>query len=111
VKKKSVYLKRKPNGDPLENEKSSYIASICDEEVSGPPALELIPEGMVLVAIVDNGGFEAALVCDNEHDHSRVTKNWVRGEDPRPQRFFIVKRDWAKQMTDDPFISDSEGGE
>jgi hypothetical protein len=109
--KKSVYLKWKPSGDLLENEKSSYIASLCDEEVVGPPALELIPEGMVLIAVVDNGEFEAALVCDNEHDHGRVTKNWNAGQDPRPQRFFLLKRDWARQMSDGPFISDQEGGQ
>jgi hypothetical protein len=109
-KSDSVYLKKKPNGEPLENEKSSFLIALCDEELHEPPMFELIPEGLVLVSVVDNGGFEAALVCDNEFDYGRVYRSWQEGEDPRPVRFFLIKREWARQMADKPLVSDEEGG-
>jgi hypothetical protein len=112
---KSVFLKKKPNGEPLDNEKSPFLAAICDEELKEPPQLELVPHGLILVAVVDNvglsGKFEAALVVDNKFDHGRVYRNFTSGEDPRPVRFFLVKREWVRQMTDKPLVSDQEGGE
>lgn len=111
MKKESVYLKKKPNGEPLENEKSSFLIGLADEELHEPPPFYLIPEGLVLVSVADNGGFEAALVCDNQFDYVRVVKAWNSKEDDRPVRFFLIKREWARQMAGKPLISDQEGGE
>lgn len=111
MKKESVYLKKKPNGVLLENEKSPFLVALCDEELHEPPMFNLIPEGLVLVSVVDNGGFEAALICDNEFDYGRVVRSWDSKEDERPVRFFLIKREWARQMADRPLISDQEGGE
>lgn len=99
------YLKKKPNGEPLENEKSPDIAAFCDEELKELPAFETIPHGLVLVSVVDNGPFEAALVCDTEYDLNRVKRS-IESGDPRPVRFFLVKREWARQMAEHPLESD-----
>lgn len=97
----SNYLKTKPNGDLLENEKSPDLAAFCDEELHELPQFETIPAGLILIACVDNGGFEAAMVVDNEYDYSRINKAIQRG-DPRPVRFFLIKREWVAQMAEKP---------
>jgi hypothetical protein len=110
MKKDSNYLKKKPNGEPLGNEKSPDLAAFCDEELTTPPPFYLIPEGLILISVVDNGSFEAALVCDNEFDYARVIQTLNSGEDPRPVRFFLIKREWVRQMAEHPLQSDQEGG-
>ncbi len=104
------YLKKKPNGELLEKEKSPDLAAFCDEECSELPPFDTIPEGLVLIAVADNGHFEAALVVDNEYDYKRVHKAWVSSSDPRPVRFFLVKREWVRQMAEKPLESDTKGG-
>jgi hypothetical protein len=110
MKKDSNYIKKRPNGEPLGNEKSPDLAAFCDEELTELPPFNLIPEGLILISVVDNGTFEAALVCDNEFDYSRVQRAQSSGEDPRPVRFFLVKREWVRQMAEHPLVSDQEGG-
>lgn len=100
------YLNQKPNGDPLPQEKSPDLAAFCDEEVKELPAFDLIPHGLVLVVCVDNGAFEAALVCDNEHDYGRVKRSTVNPSDGRPVRFFLIKREWVRQMAEYELESD-----
>lgn len=109
MKKDSNYLKKKPNGEPLGNEKSPDLAAFCDEELKEIPPFYLIPEGLVLISVVNNGSFEAALVVDNEFDYSRVV-GAINDGDPRPVRFFLIKREWVRQMAEHPLQSDEEGG-
>jgi hypothetical protein len=105
--KKSNWLKKMPNGSMMPNEKSSVVASFCDEELQDLPPFNLIPVGLVLIAIVDNGSFEAALIVDNEHDYERVRLSWTgENKDPRPVRLFLLKREWVNQMAERPL----EGG-
>jgi hypothetical protein len=99
------YLKKFPNGKLLDNEKSSVVASFCDEELKDLPEFNLIPEGLLFISVVDNGGFEAALVVDNQHDYDRVKRALNIG-DERPTRYFLVKREWVRQMADKPLESD-----
>lgn len=99
------YIEKKPDGEKLGPEKSSVLAAFCDEELQDLPRFELIPEGLILVSVVDNGNFEAALVCDTEYDLNRV-KHSIKIGDTRPVRFFLVKREWVRQMTDRPLESD-----
>lgn len=101
------YLNRKPNGLPLGFEKASDIIAFCDEEISEVPEFDLIPHGLVLICVVDNGAFEAALVADTRHEVDVVKKSIASGDD-RPMRFFLVKREWVRQMADKPLASDKE---
>jgi hypothetical protein len=102
------YLKKKPNGEPLEHEKSPDLAAFCDEELSELPAFDTIPHGLILICVVDNGGWEAALVADTEYQYNRVKESANEG-DTRPVRFFLMKREWVRQMADKPLESDKEG--
>jgi hypothetical protein len=101
------YLKHQPDGTTLfgPHDKSAYLAGLCDEKPDELPEFSLIPEGLVLVCVVDNGPFEAALVCDNEHDYGRVQRG-LRAEDPRPVQFFLIKREWVRQMAENELESD-----
>jgi hypothetical protein len=90
--KKSNWLKKMPNGSMMPNEKSSVVASFCDEELQDLPPFNLIPVGLVLIAIVDN-----------EHDYERVRLSWTgENKDPRPVRLFLLKREWVNQMAERP---------
>lgn len=100
--KKSNYLKKKPNGELLGNEKSPDLAAFCDEELTELPEFEHIPEGLILISVVNNGPFEAALVVDNRFDYDRVKA----GSDGRTVRFFLIKREWVEQMAEKPLESD-----
>jgi hypothetical protein len=102
------YLKKKPNGEPLAHEKSPDLAAFCDEELTELPAFETIPEGLILIACVENATWEAAMVVDNEYDYNRVKRMPKIGDD-RPVRFFLIKREWVRQMAEKPLESD--GGE
>jgi hypothetical protein len=101
----STYLKKKPNGELLGNEKSPDIAAFCDEELKELPPWETIPSGLILIAVANNGSFEAALVVDNGKDYQRV-KSALEANDPRPTKFFLVKREWVRQMAEKPLESD-----
>lgn len=103
--KKANYINKLPNGTPLGNEKGFHIASFCDEELTELPELNLVPEGLVLVCVVDNGAFEAAMICDNEYDWNRV-KTAIDKGDQRPTRFFLLKKEWTRQMAEFPLESD-----
>lgn len=100
------YLNQKPNGDQLSPEKSPDLAAFCDEEVKELPAFELIPHGLILIACVDNGPFEAALVCDNDYDYGRVKRSLSNPDDQRLVRFFLIKREWVRQMAEYELESD-----
>jgi hypothetical protein len=102
-----------PNEERVElgPEKSSVVASFCDEELDELPEFNLIPEGLILICVVENSSeidgqepYETAMICDTHFDWQRV-KSAMPG-DPRPQRFFLMKRDWVRQMARKPLESD-----
>jgi hypothetical protein len=94
---KAKYIQRKPNGEFIGNMKSHVIAEFCDEILTELPPFETIPTGLFLIAVVDNGDFEAAMVVDNKPDYNRVARAQERGDD-RPTKFFLVKQEWVRQM-------------
>jgi hypothetical protein len=115
MSKKSNYLKTTPKGEPLGHDISSVLASFCDEELPDFPQFNHIPTGLILLCVVTNQNkynsqeplFEAALICDTEEEWERVNQSICNG-DKRPIRYFLVKREWVRQMTDKPLASDQE---
>lgn len=104
----SNYLNRKPNGEPLPYEKSPDLAGLCDEELKELPEFDAIPDSLILIAVVSNGGFEAAMVCDMRKEWERVKHGIANPADTRPLRLFLIKREWVRQMADKPLRSDME---
>lgn len=100
------YINKKPDGNPIGYEKVTYLASIADEELPSIPEFSLIPDGLVLVSVVDNGGWDAALICDTEYDALRVKRGVDTGHDTREQHYFLIKREWVRQMADKPLESE-----
>jgi hypothetical protein len=101
------YINKLPNGTMLGPEKSGDLAAFCDEELAELPQFEHIPAGLVLVCIVDTGPWEAALVADTKKTWDRVNNSKAHG-DKRPVRFFLIKREWVRQMADKALDSDKE---
>lgn len=88
-------------------EKSGVIASICDEQTEVLPKFELIPHGLILVCVAFNKrngedpedhDFEAAIICDTKTAWRRVNKRIQGGAEKRPLQFFLVKREFVRQM-------------
>jgi hypothetical protein len=106
------YINKLPDGTGLlARGKSDAIATVATKELLALPyRFGDVPLGQVLVCVVDNGpfSFEAALVCDTERDWRRVHYSNTRSLSPRPTRYFIIDRDDARQMADEPL--DSEAG-
>lgn len=106
-----------PEGTPNEHkvelgpEKCSIVASFCDEELEELPEFNFIPEGQILICVAENTSqidgqepYETALICDTKFDWQRVKS--AMPEDPRLQRFFLMKREWVRQMAGKPLESD-----
>ena len=89
-------------------EKAKIIARVCERELEFfPPSLDVVPSDCVLVSVAHNGHFEAALICDTEYDRNRIGMSIERGE-PRPMRYFILKRIIAIMMASQTLTSEEK---
>ena len=104
---KSVFLTKTPKGEPLGDEKSGYLASLCDHEEPKLPDFYTIPAGLILISVAYNEDkdMESAMVCDNEEDYNHVKINIEEG-DKRPYHFFLIKHEWVRQMANRPLRSE-----
>jgi predicted Zn-dependent protease with MMP-like domain len=64
-----------------------------------PSAIGNLDPDEVLVAVVDNGAFDAAMVCYNGGQFDRTGNP----SDPRPARYIVVKREAIIDYVDEPY--------
>jgi hypothetical protein len=103
------YINKLPDGTSLDfRGKADEIAKIAVAELPSLPAsLDKVMRDNVLVCVVDNGpmSFEAAMVCDTEHDRRRIERS--NSYNPRPTRYFLIDRDDARKIADMPLESET----
>jgi len=77
--------------------KADYIVGHYDGEflAKAPSSYEDIPQGKALIAIVDNGPFEAAGFCYSKSEFEAFTNP----SDPRPIQYVLIDRDLAEYLT------------
>jgi len=66
-------------------------------EVKTQPLWTDIPKGKTLIAVVDNGHFEAAMIASPEDQFDRIKRAEQMG-DRRPKRFLLMDTDTVKAM-------------
>jgi hypothetical protein len=100
-----VYINKLPSGERLgAYGKAKAIARIAAEELMEPPRqLSEVPVGCVLVTVVVNHPWEAALICDTQRNIDTVGH-----PDIRETRYFYVARELVRAMADGPLESDYE---
>lgn len=79
---------------PHSKSKAAQILTLSPEAkmVSDPPEWEDIPEGMMVVCVVDNGPFEAAHVSYTKREYSRVLH-----PDSRPRTWLLVPVSFVRE--------------
>ena len=80
---------------PTNKGKTNYLVqSLGGKEVSMPASFHEIPEGKMLVVVVDNGPFEACALANSEDEFRAFTEH----DDPRPKRFVLLEEKVAKKQ-------------
>jgi hypothetical protein len=100
------YINKLPNGEPLGHmDKSDRIAALEGVlEIPRPPKkIKDVPLGKIVVTVVLNLPWEAALICDTQHDLDVVQP---RQRDHRPVRFFLIDADLVRAMADGELYSE-----
>ena len=81
---------------PNDHGKAEQIRDLHGGEiVEQPESYQAIPEGKGLIAIVDNGPFEAAGFCYDENEFVAFTDP----RDTRPQKYVLLDRKVAEQLS------------
>ncbi len=92
------YIDRTPTKTLAAHGKAVALKDECDADLVLEPDYDDVPEGKVLIVIIENGPFEAAAIIHNRREFDGFTNDGTN----RPRTWMVMDRELAFKLCGRP---------